>query len=94
MKTRLLAVVLAAFSVTGISAAEPGPPQNLAASVEGNTVRLTWQAPISGDTPTHYVVDAAFLASCILFIGARQDSLAYAKRCAKAWSVKVSVVRG
>lgn len=36
----------------------PGPPENLSATVIGNTVTLTWRAPTSGSAPTGYVLEA------------------------------------
>lgn len=36
----------------------PNAPSNLAASVRGSTVTLTWTAPQSGDRATSYVVEA------------------------------------
>src|SRR5262249_13108324 len=36
----------------------PGPPINLAFSVSGSTVTLTWTAPASGDPASSYVLDA------------------------------------
>jgi hypothetical protein len=60
MKTRLsLSMVLALISLTVVAAVAPGPPQNLAASVNGTTVVFTWQAPSIGGVPTEYILDAS-----------------------------------
>lgn len=42
------------FSVGGA----PGPPINLAASVTGSRLTLTWGAPTTGSVPTNYLVTA------------------------------------
>jgi hypothetical protein len=55
----LLALLLAAATISVISAAAPGPPQNLAVNVAGNTVTLTWQLPIAGGPPSSYTVEAS-----------------------------------
>jgi hypothetical protein len=39
-------------------AGAPLVPSDLRATVSGGTVRLTWSAPASGCSPTHYVVEA------------------------------------
>jgi hypothetical protein len=60
MKTRLAAIsllILVGSSV--LRAVVPGPPQNLAAVVNGNTVTLTWAAPATGGAPTGYIVNAS-----------------------------------
>ena len=36
----------------------PGVPNNLAASLFGTTLTLTWNPPVSGDAPTGYVIEA------------------------------------
>jgi hypothetical protein len=60
MKNRvLLALVFALLSVSNGIAAAPGPPQSLAAAVNGNTVTLTWTAPATGGVPASYVVEAS-----------------------------------
>lgn len=41
-----------------LPAGAPGAPAGLAASVAGNVVTLTWTAPVSGDPPTSYVIEA------------------------------------
>lgn len=45
--------------VGGVAAlSAPNTPSNLAASVSGSTVTLTWTAPSSGDAASSYVVEA------------------------------------
>jgi hypothetical protein len=52
-----LGVVLALS--TSVFAIAPGPPQNLAANVSGNTVTLTWNVPSTGGVPAGYLVQAS-----------------------------------
>ena len=60
MKQRTaLMFVFALMSLSSVAAVVPGPPQNLVATVNGNTVTLTWQAPSTSDVPTSYIVQAA-----------------------------------
>ena len=64
MKTRFgSTLVLALLSVSVIAAVAPGPPLNLAATVNGNTVTLTWAAPTTGGAPSSYLLDAALSAN-------------------------------
>jgi hypothetical protein len=42
----------------GAPVAAPGAPSNLSATVSGSTVTLNWTAPVGGDAPTSYVVQA------------------------------------
>lgn len=44
--------------VAGTGSGPPGPPEQLASEVIGNTVTLTWLPPGSGGTPTTYVLEA------------------------------------
>ena len=44
------------FTIAG--PAPPGPPTNMAASVTGLLVTATWAPPVTGGTPTEYLVDA------------------------------------
>jgi hypothetical protein len=60
MKTRLALVTLMVLTASSvIRAAAPGAPQNFVASVNGNTVTLTWSGPVAGGAPTGYVVVAS-----------------------------------
>lgn len=43
-----------------ISSLAPAAPTNLDFSVVGTTVNLIWTAPVTGDPPTGYVVEASF----------------------------------
>jgi hypothetical protein len=54
-----LSVVFALCSVSGVVAAVPGPPQNLTATVTGNTVALNWVAPSVTGAPASYLLEAA-----------------------------------
>jgi hypothetical protein len=45
----------------------PGPPRRLARNVEGSTVYLWWRAPISGGTPTGYLVEAGVVPGTPIF---------------------------
>ena len=65
MKMRLAAATAFTFIsyAAVVQSAAPNPPQNLSASVSGNTVTLTWTAPASGDAPTSYLVVAALSPS-------------------------------
>jgi hypothetical protein len=58
-----LTMVVAFLSVSVLAAVAPGPPLNLAAAVNGNTVTLTWAAPSTGGVPASYIVDAALSAN-------------------------------
>jgi predicted phage tail protein len=58
-----LSIVLAFLLVSVVAAVAPGPPLNLAATVNGNTVTLTWAAPATGGAASSYVVDAALSAN-------------------------------
>ena len=58
-----LSIVLVILSLSVIAAVAPGPPLNLAATVNGTTVTLTWAAPSTGGVPTSYIVDAALSAN-------------------------------
>jgi predicted phage tail protein len=49
-------VVVATDRIT-ISTAVPVAPTNLASTVRGSTVTLSWQAPASGAAPTGYVIE-------------------------------------
>jgi predicted phage tail protein len=53
------ALVLSLASISIASAVAPGPPQNLTASVSGNNVTFTWQAPSTGGVPSSYMLEAA-----------------------------------
>ena len=44
----------------GPSTVAPGTPTNLAATVTGNNVSLTWSAPATGGAPTSYVLQAGY----------------------------------
>lgn len=46
------------LSVGGACTTHPNPPGNLAASVNGNTVTLTWQTPVADGMTTSYVLEA------------------------------------
>ena len=46
------------FNRAVAAALAPSPPGNLAASVGGSTVSLTWNAPTAGDPVASYVVEA------------------------------------
>jgi hypothetical protein len=59
MRRLMLILLFAVASTSVVGAQAPGPPQNLSAAVEGNTVTLTWQAPASGSTPLGYLIEAA-----------------------------------
>jgi len=50
------------FSMLGAALAPPEPPTNLASTVSGSTVNLSWLPPAGGDTPTSYVIEAALTA--------------------------------
>lgn len=47
----------------GVVAPAPNAPTNLAASVSGSTVTLTWTAPASGESVSSYVVEAGSTSS-------------------------------
>jgi hypothetical protein len=36
----------------------PGAPENLAATVSDQTVTVTWAPPVTGGTPTRYIIEA------------------------------------
>ena len=60
MRRPLLILLLATLCTSVIgAAAPPEPPLNLSAAVDGNTLTLTWQAPLSGSTPLGYLVEAS-----------------------------------
>ena len=60
MKTRFALTALFVALLSSVpSAVAPGPPQSLAVSVSGNTVTLTWIAPLTGPVPTGYIVQAS-----------------------------------
>ena len=65
MKMRLAALAVFTFVTFAsvVHGAAPNPPQNLAATVTGNTVTLTWTPPTAGDAPTSYLVVAALSPS-------------------------------
>ncbi|MGE0814318.1 MAG: PQQ-dependent sugar dehydrogenase [Vicinamibacterales bacterium] len=44
------------YRIEAAGAVAPGPPVNLAGTVAGNTVSITWGAPTTGGTPTGYDV--------------------------------------
>jgi hypothetical protein len=46
-----------------VAAIAPRPPQNLTATVNGNTVTLAWQNPSTGGVATTFVVEAALSPS-------------------------------
>ena len=54
-----LVTLLVISSLSVASAVAPGPPQNLAATVSGNNVTFTFQAPSVGGVPSAYVLEAA-----------------------------------
>jgi hypothetical protein len=45
----------ASASVT-VGSGAPGAPRNMTASVSGSRATLSWQAPSTGGTPTHYLI--------------------------------------
>lgn len=53
------ALLLANCLFSTLLAQTPGTPQNLAATVTGNTVTFTWQAPSVGGIPTSYQLEAS-----------------------------------
>ena len=60
MRRPLLILLLAALSPAMVGAtAPPEPPLNVSAVVDGNTLTLTWQAPLSGSAPLGYLVEAS-----------------------------------
>jgi hypothetical protein len=60
MRRPLLILLLAALSPAVVGAtAPPEPPLNLSAAVDGNSLTLTWQTPLSGSTPLGYLVEAS-----------------------------------
>jgi hypothetical protein len=66
MKRLGLTIALALMSASVAGAGAPGPPQNLAALVAGNTVTLTWLAPTTGGLPSSYVVEASLSPGGVL----------------------------
>jgi hypothetical protein len=85
-----LTIVLALLSVSLVAAAAPGSPQNLAATVTGSTVTLTWVAPSTGGVPSSYVVEAALspsgpviasfpLAGTVLVVNSVPNGVYYAR---------------
>ena len=46
------------FVVVGSAATLPGPPSAPVPTVSGSNVSLAWTAPVSGDAPTGYVLEA------------------------------------
>jgi hypothetical protein len=62
MKTHLaLTILLLSLSAPLLQAAAPSPPQNLAATVSGDTVTLTWEPPlVPGGVLFGYGVEASF----------------------------------
>jgi hypothetical protein len=64
MKIRLAALLVFTIVYAAVvHGAAPNAPQNLAVTVVGNTVTLTWTAPSTGDIPTSYLVVAALSPS-------------------------------
>lgn len=57
-KRLVLGLLLVSIAVPAY-AQLPEPPQNLAATVTGNTVTLTWQPPATGAAPLAYIVEAS-----------------------------------
>src|SRR6266511_5252689 len=57
MTKRLSAIAALIVFAIGISRAAPAPPSNLSAQVSGNTVNLTWSAPV-GSTLTGFRLQA------------------------------------
>jgi hypothetical protein len=58
-----LAIVFALLSAPMVAAVAPGPPQNLAAAVNGNAVTLSWSAPSTGGVPSSYILEASLSPS-------------------------------
>jgi hypothetical protein len=50
------------YVATATSAAVPGVPRDLAATVFGSTLTLTWNPPVSGDPPAAYVIEAGSMS--------------------------------
>jgi hypothetical protein len=60
MKARVALTLAAIVLLPSLTVAvAPGNPQNLAVTVLGNTVTLTWNAPSVGGVPTGYIVHAS-----------------------------------